>query len=366
MENYTAPLILENAVFDTKTRTLYSLKEFDFVEYFPLSRGATTMKGIVYPDAKDTMFIQETTYMNHYLHYCFMHAYLDTTIPLLSILHDVDPIALDAREIRLFLLKDNLWVGVEDTKEIEFNLRNVFLNEYAGKLLDMRTGHYKGVYSQFQKVLSKYPVLLEETSPARFLSFRKLVIGGNHQYQRCVHNLAANYAGRFVGPAHATDRQIKTWTEFAKEHYRKYLGLGGEKGGAPKIAIIAREHNRSFLPMTLDRLSRLAAASRFSYAGVFYLETMDFVEQIRLFMSVDILITPHGSGLAHLIWCKPGTRVLEIFAAKDKRRAIFKRTCELFNLRYSAYFISEEEKTSDAFFEGDEAFFDAMEKFIYL
>jgi capsular polysaccharide biosynthesis protein len=42
------------------------------------------------------------------------------------------------------------------------------------------------------------------------------------------------------------------------------------------------------------------------------LEDLTPEAQIRLFQNADTVIAPHGAGLANLLFCPPGTRVLEI------------------------------------------------------
>lgn len=37
-------------------------------------------------------------------------------------------------------------------------------------------------------------------------------------------------------------------------------------------------------------------------------------EQIHLFASAELIIAPHGAGLTNLLFCKPGTKILEIFS----------------------------------------------------
>ncbi len=44
-----------------------------------------------------------------------------------------------------------------------------------------------------------------------------------------------------------------------------------------------------------------------------FLEDLAFVDQVRLFRGAKIVVAPHGAGLSNLVWCSPGTRVLEIF-----------------------------------------------------
>jgi hypothetical protein len=43
------------------------------------------------------------------------------------------------------------------------------------------------------------------------------------------------------------------------------------------------------------------------------LRGMPIADQIRLFRRADAIAAPHGAGLAHTAWCKPGTAVIEFF-----------------------------------------------------
>ncbi|GJL53517.1 MAG: hypothetical protein NPIRA02_06490 [Nitrospirales bacterium] len=62
------------------------------------------------------------------------------------------------------------------------------------------------------------------------------------------------------------------------------------------------------------------------------LEQLSFVEQVRLFQEAEIVVSPHGSGLANLVFCSPGTKVLELFPARATD-AYF-RLCVDMNLTY--------------------------------
>jgi capsular polysaccharide biosynthesis protein len=42
---------------------------------------------------------------------------------------------------------------------------------------------------------------------------------------------------------------------------------------------------------------------------------VDVEEQIRMFSEASLIVSPHGSGLTNLVWCSPGTRVIELFTA---------------------------------------------------
>jgi capsular polysaccharide biosynthesis protein len=44
-------------------------------------------------------------------------------------------------------------------------------------------------------------------------------------------------------------------------------------------------------------------------------EDMAFQEQIKLFRDAEVVVAPHGSGLANIVFCSPGTTVIELFPA---------------------------------------------------
>ena len=45
-----------------------------------------------------------------------------------------------------------------------------------------------------------------------------------------------------------------------------------------------------------------------------WLEDLSFSEQVGLFQQAEQIIAPHGAGLANLIWCQPGAKVVEFFS----------------------------------------------------
>lgn len=44
-----------------------------------------------------------------------------------------------------------------------------------------------------------------------------------------------------------------------------------------------------------------------------FLETMSWEEQITAFAAAEVVVAPHGAGLANLVFCRPDTRVIELF-----------------------------------------------------
>lgn len=46
----------------------------------------------------------------------------------------------------------------------------------------------------------------------------------------------------------------------------------------------------------------------------FQLESLPLAEQILLFSSAKVIVAPHGGGLTNIVFCKPGTKIIELFS----------------------------------------------------
>ena len=60
-------------------------------------------------------------------------------------------------------------------------------------------------------------------------------------------------------------------------------------------------------PEVLDQLSRLGFVS-------VHLESLPLEQQIALFAQATVIVAPHGSGLTNLIFCRPGTTIVEFIS----------------------------------------------------
>lgn len=57
----------------------------------------------------------------------------------------------------------------------------------------------------------------------------------------------------------------------------------------------------------------LAALAKRGFERVF-LEDLSFLEQVKVFSEARIIVSPHGSGLANLVFCRPEAELIEIFS----------------------------------------------------
>lgn len=52
---------------------------------------------------------------------------------------------------------------------------------------------------------------------------------------------------------------------------------------------------------------------RFGFQTI-YLEDLSFVEQVRALTAAEYVVAPHGAGLANIVFCLPGTTIIEMFS----------------------------------------------------
>ncbi|MBC5991616.1 glycosyltransferase family 61 protein [Pontibacter cellulosilyticus] len=45
---------------------------------------------------------------------------------------------------------------------------------------------------------------------------------------------------------------------------------------------------------------------------IFNLEQLSFTDQVNLFSNADVVVGPHGSGFSNIVFCKPGTTIIDI------------------------------------------------------
>jgi len=104
--------------------------------------------------------------------------------------------------------------------------------------------------------------------------------------------------------------------------------------------------NESGLQPMLDALSFERAV----------LSELPMERQIGLFRQADIVVAPHGAGLAHIAWCKPGTKVIEFFPNPEGPRGRVRNATydywllsQLLELDYSCHLAGPIETRDDGF-----------------
>lgn len=122
-------------------------------------------------------------------------------------------------------------------------------------------------------------------------------------------------ADRLVVPSLPRVRfNTSEWTpkwvcDFLKEKFLHYRN--SDISNSQKKLYISRENAK--VRRVVNETEVIALLSEFGFK-VIYLESMPVSEQARLFFSANIIITPHGAGLANLVFCQPKTKIIEFFS----------------------------------------------------
>ncbi|MFZ1109104.1 MAG: glycosyltransferase family 61 protein [Rhodomicrobium sp.] len=130
--------------------------------------------------------------------------------------------------------------------------------------------------------------------------------------------------------------------------------IAGEdgKGGGRRI-YISRNDARLRRVLNEKRLLPMLEALGVERA---VLGDLPMERQVALFRQAGIVVAPHGAGLAHIAWCKPGTKVIEFFPGPDGPRGRARNATydywllsRLLGLDYSCHLAGPVETRDDGF-----------------
>lgn len=110
-----------------------------------------------------------------------------------------------------------------------------------------------------------------------------------------------------VAEGHRGHGHVEAWV---CEFLRARLGSAGQASAeTPARIYINRGDTLVRKVRNEDRLEEALAARGFHSIS---LGSFAFREQVRLFEGAEVVVGPHGAGLANLVFCRPGTRVVEV------------------------------------------------------
>jgi capsular polysaccharide biosynthesis protein len=70
-----------------------------------------------------------------------------------------------------------------------------------------------------------------------------------------------------------------------------------------------------------------------NHLGTYYTENLSFEKQIFLFNNASTILGAHGAAFTNIIFCKPGTKIIEIIPANHPNRKC-ERICKILKLNY--------------------------------
>ncbi len=171
------------------------------------------------------------------------------------------------------------------------------------------------------------PTVLLPPEPSSWMRESLRLVGVDKQTTRTL-NPGITQVDRFVVPSYPTPSRSECfWLR-----NRAYEHVDTQEAETPsRIYVSRRNANTRRIKNETDVL---AVLSEYGFESV-ALETLTVAEQIRLFANAELVVSPHGAGLANLVYGHSPT-VLEIFGYKQK--TTFYRLAKLMGFEYHAMF----------------------------
>jgi len=154
------------------------------------------------------------------------------------------------------------------------------------------------------------------------ISVDRLIAHSRNEYNQTALKLGG-YAGEVLEPLRFSHHVCETLL---------VPGLSGEVGNPSFVSVQAihdftaplHEKNppsaeKIYISRSKARRRRITLESALIEAlekkgfGIVHPETMNWKEQINLFRHAKVIVTAHGAALANLVFCRPGTKVIELF-----------------------------------------------------
>jgi DUF971 family protein len=143
---------------------------------------------------------------------------------------------------------------------------------------------------------------------------------------------------------------------------------GEETSGCPVRIYISRNDAR--LRRVLNEKSLLPKLGAMGFRRV-QLAGLPIARQVALFRQAGIVVAPHGAGLAHIAWCKPGTKIVEFFPSPDGPRGRVRNATydywllsQLLGLDYTCRLAGPVETRDDGFSVGEDLLTSTIEEAI--
>lgn len=128
----------------------------------------------------------------------------------------------------------------------------------------------------------------------------RVITARRYSHFQCEHLLVPSLIGR---SGCATPEVVRLVTEFTKPLRER------GRGPSERIYITREKAERRRVSNEAALWSHLEACGFVKVC----LEELSWTEQINAFAHAKVIVAPHGAGLANLVFCQPGARVIELF-----------------------------------------------------
>ena len=199
------------------------------------------------------------------------------------------------------------------------------LKYLSGTVLILTTAH-KDNYSHYiwdglcrlaliEDEMDFYPIIYTRTEMPYQKRYLSMLGFDEKQIISADSNLPSGItADRLVIPSYHRDSGVfhPTMNNFMR---RKILPYANSMLGMGERIFISRSKAVHRRILNEQELRPILAEYGFS---IVYLEDLTVDEQVSVFKFAKIVVSPHGAGLANLLYCDPGTKILEIFSGLNK------------------------------------------------
>jgi hypothetical protein len=269
------------------------------------------------------------------IHFCFCHAVIDHIFPYFWALNDIRKFNPEMVNFTLWIVERN--VGLYYTK-----------NDQLIEGLGQPGPKYKGVHKDLISLLSPDEHIFEVGiyNEDHYIFKNCYFYKREDEFQRSPWN-CLDYYPQLGVRNHRNLKNLLFSDKKIIEQLRKFtksvtsmvpISNEKEKDGKRCVIINRKDSIRSLdgkIHELIDLLTKQqekyvsedGEREKFLFGGVLYLEDLSFWQQVKVFLSNDIIITPHGSGLIHTIWSKDKLMIEVVFNEEDN--PIYKRIADI-------------------------------------
>lgn len=238
---------------------------------------------------------------------------------------------------------DALWFPeqLRNCPDFRRSWRRFFPKPHAGTYFNVMLYWCRGYYHWICDVLPRVQSALADLPPAtRFIvpdamsgPERESLVAVGVPVESCI-----TFRGKrpwrveklmHVPPVAMTGDHTRESLEKLQHSVFQHFGLDGAGERSRRIYISRKQGAERSILNEADLLPVL----RRSEFEIVRCEELTFEQQVRLFREAEAVVGPHGGGFANLVWCQPGTKVLEILGSNSVRRCYWS-ICSALDLRY--------------------------------
>jgi hypothetical protein len=317
------------------------------VYYSPVNRIFT--KTIEPHDvSKNIIHIQNPVFSIETLHFCYIHM-IENIFRYYWILQDL----LESKELQT----DNVTFFIRRNDLMAYATLNDYILAQYFSVIDVKKNCYRGAWNDVFKIINKNDIIFESFIINDCLYFfEDIYVFTNDEHQHSFWNtkfsdpwriLSTDYfnSHRHLFPYVYTINGESVYARYSDETIKEKLFSFRKKildtylptydvpwEGKRKAILINRRDSRVFPVSVLQELTEyLKSSTKIQYNGMYFLEDMNFQEQLQLFNTNDVFFMVHGAGCANILWAKKNS-VLFQYDNVENRFCMYNRLASLLDI----------------------------------